>query len=88
VCQFFEDGSHFYELRWVTMQAAVLCFKALITSVGAELGTTRRVIVTDGGDSINLDWEFGKGITFPPELHGVTPKPRGVKINGSDPGIT
>jgi hypothetical protein len=35
------------------------------SSAGAQLGTTRRVIVTDEGDSINFEWEYGRGITFP-----------------------
>ncbi len=26
---------------------------------------TNRAIITDGGDSVNIEWEFGKGIVFP-----------------------
>ena len=53
-------------LEFVSAEDAGKGFKQLIRSVGAKLGTTRRVIITDGGDYTNAEWEFGKGITFPP----------------------
>ena len=68
VCQFFDDGSCEYVRRFVGDKEAVEAFKHYISSVGARIGTTKRVILTDGGDSINLEWEFGKGITYPPSL--------------------
>jgi hypothetical protein len=67
VCQFFEDGTHEYVRRFVAAEEAVKAFQGYTTSVGARLGTTRRVIITDGGDCINMEWQFGKGVTFPPE---------------------
>jgi hypothetical protein len=65
VCQFFEDNSYEYVRRYVDSNEAVFAFNHYTTSVGAQIGTTRRVIITDGGDLICLEWEFGKGITFP-----------------------
>jgi hypothetical protein len=68
VCQFFSDGSYEYVRRFVSDEEAVLAAIHYSSSVGAKLGTTQRVIITDGGDCINWEWEFGKGITYPPEL--------------------
>ena len=34
-------------------------------SVGGKIGTTNRVIITDGGDSCCFDWRFGVGVVFP-----------------------
>lgn len=64
VCQFFEDDSYEYVRRFVGAEEAVKAAKHYCTSVGAQLGTTRRVIITDGGDCINFEWQFGKGITY------------------------
>ena len=66
VCQFFEDGTYEYVRRMVGAQEAVEASKHYTTSVGARLGLTRRVIITDGGDCINFEWKFGEGITYPP----------------------
>ena len=38
-------------------------------SVGARLGFVVKVI-TDGGDHTNFVWEYGKGITYPPDAAG------------------
>ncbi len=65
VCQFFRDGNYEYVRRWVGAEEAVMASKHYATSVGAKLGTTVRVVITDGGDCTNLMWEFGKGVTFP-----------------------
>jgi hypothetical protein len=65
VVQFFTDDSHEYVLRRVPAQVAVQKAHSLATSVGAQIGTTKRVIVTDTGDLTNLDWINGKGLVFP-----------------------
>ncbi len=70
VCQFFEDDSYEYVRRFVSAEEAVEAAKHYTSSVGARLGMTRRVIITDGGDQTNFEWQFGKGITFPPEAVG------------------
>lgn len=66
VCQFFEDGSYEYVRRFVSMDDAVKAFKHYTDSVGARLGTTQKVIITDGGDCVNAEWQYGKGLVFPP----------------------
>jgi hypothetical protein len=70
VCQFFDDKEETYEYvrRHVSAEEAVLAFKHYTNSVGANFGTTKRVIITDGGDCINMEWIFGKGITYPEDL--------------------
>jgi hypothetical protein len=65
VCQFFEDGSYEYVRRFVSAEEAMEAASHYTTSVGAKLGMTVRVIITDGGDYTNFEWQFGKGITFP-----------------------
>lgn len=64
VCQFFEDGSHEYVRRYVGPKEAVEAAHHYCNSVAAKCGITRRVIITDGGDSVNFEWQYGKGITF------------------------
>ena len=71
VVQFFVDGSYEYVRRGVHAEEAVNAAKHYSTSVGARLGTTKRVIITDSGDEINFEWEFGKGVTFPPQPEGA-----------------
>ncbi len=65
VCQFFPDESYEYVRRFVTAEEATKAFQHYTSSVGARLGTTTRVIITDGGDDCNAEWVYGKGITFP-----------------------
>jgi hypothetical protein len=65
VCQFFEDDSYEYVRRFVDAKEAVEAAKHYTQSVGARIGTTKRVIITDGGDATVFEWQFCKGITFP-----------------------
>jgi hypothetical protein len=65
VCQFFADGSYEYVRRYVTAKEAFDAFNHYTRSVGAQIGTTARVIITDGGDSTNAEWIFGEGLTYP-----------------------
>jgi hypothetical protein len=67
VCQFFEDDFHEYVCRYVSAEEAMKKFQHYTTSVGAKVGITKRVIITDGGDCINMEWQYGKGITYPNE---------------------
>lgn len=67
VCQFFPDESYEYVRRWVTAEEAMAAFTHYTNSIGAKLGTTVRVIITDGGDCTNAEWVHGKGIVFPPK---------------------
>lgn len=64
VCQFFEDGSYEYVRRYVSVEEAVKAAQHYCDSVAAKLGVTKRVVITNGDDHINFEWQFGKGITF------------------------
>ena len=65
VCQFLEDGSYEYVRRFVDIDEALGAFKHYTDNIATRLGLIARVIITDGGDCINLEWQKGKGITFP-----------------------
>jgi len=64
VVQFFEDDSHEYVRRGVTAEEAVKAAHHYCHCVGAQIGMTRRVIVTDEGDACCFEWQYGKGVTF------------------------
>jgi hypothetical protein len=66
VVQFFADDSYEYVKRWITAAEAVPLAKRLSESVGGRIGTTRRIIITDGGDYTVFEWKFGQGVTYPP----------------------
>lgn len=66
VCQYFPDETHEYTRRFVPLEEAMTAAFHYCTSVGAKLGATTRVIVTDGGDSIVFEWLWDSGVTFPP----------------------
>jgi hypothetical protein len=65
VTQFFPDGQYETVRKHVPAVEAMEAVKHYTRSVGARLGTTVRVIITDMMDSICFEWEYGKGITFP-----------------------
>jgi hypothetical protein len=60
VCQFFADDSHEYVRRFVGAEEAVQAARHY------KIGTTVRVIITDGGDFCNFEWKLGEGIVYPP----------------------
>lgn len=70
VYQFFENDSYEELCRFVSAEEAMKTAMRFTTSVGAKIGTTKRVIITDGGDCTNFEWKFGEGIVYPPELVG------------------
>jgi hypothetical protein len=70
VYQFFPDDSYEKVREFVDHIEAVIAFAHYTHSVGARMGTTVRVIITDGGDFTNAEWKFGEGCTFPPEWVG------------------
>jgi hypothetical protein len=67
VCQFFPDETYEYVRRYVSADEAKKAFMHYTHSVGARMGTTTRVIITDSGDCINAEWVYGKGLTYPPQ---------------------
>jgi hypothetical protein len=66
VVQFFVDDSYEYVCRHETAEEAMRVFQLCCTSVGARIGTTKRVLITDQWDFTNAHWEFGQGLVFPP----------------------
>ncbi len=66
VYQFFPDETSERVRSFVTAEEAVKAAHHYCTSVGARLGTTVRVIITDGGDFTCFEWLHGKGVVFPP----------------------
>jgi hypothetical protein len=64
VYQFFQDGSYERVREFVSAEEAVKAAKHYCSSVAAQTGIVQRVIVTDGGDHTNFEWQYGKGITF------------------------
>lgn len=74
VTQFFPDETHETVRSHVTAEEAVKAFAHYISSVGARMGTTQRVIITDDDeDFVNYEWQFGKGIVYPQQPHCAAP---------------
>jgi len=67
VYQFFPDDFSERVLHFVDFATAMRCAGQLARSVGGRMGTTRRIIITDGGDCLIFEWKFGEGITWPPD---------------------
>ena len=53
------------EVKHVDFDTACKWFRHHTTNVTANMGFTRRVIMTDGGDCIVAEWEYGKGLIWP-----------------------
>jgi hypothetical protein len=68
VYQFFKDGKYEKVREFVSAEEAVEAFKHYATSVAARMGMTCRVIITDGGDCTNMEWKYGEGIVYPPNI--------------------
>jgi hypothetical protein len=66
VYQFFPNDMYEEVLRFVDGETAVRMAKNLTESIGGRIGTTQRVIITDGDDITCFEWVHGKGVTFPP----------------------
>jgi hypothetical protein len=63
--QYFQDGTWEYVRQNVSAEEAIMTSKRYVTSVAAKTGIVRRVMVTDGDDFCNFDWQYGRGIVFP-----------------------
>lgn len=68
VCQFFENDTYEYVRRNVSPKEAAEAFAHYTHSIAAQHGFTVRVIITDSDDFTNMEWQYGKGITFPPAM--------------------
>lgn len=67
VVQFFSNGDHETVLTQVDACTALTRAGALSRSVGGQIGTTKRIILTDAGDFTVFEWLFGQGVVFPPQ---------------------
>lgn len=67
VVQFFMDDSYEYVRKLVSAEEAVKAARFYTSNVASKIGTTTRVIITDGGDCTCFEWKFGEGIVFPPK---------------------
>jgi hypothetical protein len=65
VYQFFEDGSQERVRQFVDVQEATDAFAHYTNNVACRIGITKRVIITDGGDSTVAEWQHGKGLVWP-----------------------
>jgi hypothetical protein len=65
VFQFFPDDLYERVASGISAERAVTLAANLTRSVGGRIGTTRRVIITDGGDYTVFEWRFGEGVVFP-----------------------
>ena len=63
VYQYFADGGCERVAYFVAAEEAARVAKGLVTSVGGRLGTTRRVIITDGLDCLAWEWKHGAGVS-------------------------
>ncbi|PWT91992.1 MAG: hypothetical protein C5B54_04240 [Acidobacteria bacterium] len=67
VYAFYDDADTEYhaECEFVSAETAVRTAVSLVKSVAGRTGFIKRVIVTDGSDSINWEWRHGFGVVFP-----------------------
>ena len=65
VYQFFLDGTYECVRTHVDVEEAVRAAMHYSSSVGARIGATQRVIITDTGDCCAFEWKYGEGIVFP-----------------------
>lgn len=70
VVQWFPSGEYEYVRRNVDHVTASLVAKHYCTCVGAKIGTTVKVMITDGGDICVFEWERDKGVVYPEQLKG------------------
>jgi hypothetical protein len=80
VAIFFPDGSYEYVRRYVSAEEAVHAAQVYTSNPAAKLGITKRVIITDGGDCCNWEWQAGKGVVFPPPPGADAPIVRGGDV--------
>jgi hypothetical protein len=86
VFQFFSNGEQEEVARHVDAATAVRMAKSLTKSIGGAIGTTRRVVITDGQDFTTFEWKFGEGVVFPPGLPRKFPGYTGLHVRDEAPG--
>jgi hypothetical protein len=65
VCRFWVDETYVYVARWINFLEATRVLRQCSLDFDSQIGATTRIIVTDGLDCINIEWVYGKGITYP-----------------------
>lgn len=65
---FYNDLGYEKVAQYVSAEEAIRIYNGLVSSLGAKMGTTEKIIITDMWDLTVLEWCFGKGIVFPPEV--------------------
>lgn len=61
----FEDGTQECVRVRVPMEEAATAFKHYATSVAAQMGLVREVLIVDDGDLTCAHWTKEKGLVFP-----------------------
>lgn len=77
VYQWFPNDQYEKVCEFVDSETAVRMALNLCVSIGGRLGTTVKVMITDGGDCSTWEWTHEEGMIFPPEIAGLLKK--GVK---------
>lgn len=62
---FFPNDTYSRELSFVSAKAAVEHAKRLTETIGARIGTTQQVMITDGEDFCVFLWRYGEGLVHP-----------------------
>lgn len=76
---FDEDGRSIRPYLLIGLNEVMASTMQLITSPLAVTGMFHRIIITDGGDSTIFEWQYGKGIVYPPSIEiNLTDRPDGV----------
>jgi hypothetical protein len=70
VYQFFPDDTSEKVRENVSAEEAMKAVEHYCTCIGAQIGTTVRVIITDQLDYTNFEWIRGKGVVFPKSGEG------------------
>jgi hypothetical protein len=65
VFQFFSDTEYECVCKFVDARTASQKAVFFTSNVAARMGITKKVIITDGGDNTNWEWQYGKGVIFP-----------------------
>lgn len=66
VWQFFANNDAEEVASRVDAETAVRVAKNLTESIGGQIGTTERVIIASGDDTIAFEWCHAEGVVFPP----------------------
>lgn len=73
VFMFHSDGTNSEETVHtgpVEAERAIQMAKRLTDSIPAQIGSITQVKIVDAGDLAVFDWQYGKGVVFPPKPEG------------------